>query len=203
MPTQSEIEAKKTPYNPFAAPRPYSFELNMDMIALLRREADPAAVVGEFARLLSEKGAREEGLAEKVFGAYGVRWMEKTIQFGEEYPDRTYEMLKVAADKTGESVFPFVLQRFIEIAYLGTQQFRMLAIVENWAERLVYDVKDCYTFKLLQEKCGAEAAGRWPCRHACLKALQTAAKEFNTDVRIEAETSMVRDGHCQFALNRT
>jgi hypothetical protein len=203
MGTQSEIEAKKTSYEPFIAPRPYSFELNTEMLELLRKEFDPVRVVSEFARLLAEKGGKEEEqLAEKVFGGYGAQWMIKAVQLGEEYPDRTYEMLKEAADQTGELVFPLVLQRFIEIAYLGTQQFRKLTIMENWTERLVYDVNDCYTFKVLQEKCGLEVAGRWPCRHACLMALRTVGQEFHVDVRVEVEAAMVKEGHCQFALNR-
>ena len=203
MGTQSEMEAKKTSYEPFIAPRPYSFELSMEMLDLLRKEFDPVHVVSEFARLLAEKGGKEEEtLAERVFGGYGAQWMMKSVQLGEEYPDRTYEVLKEAADQTGELVFPLVLQRFIEIAYLGTQQFRKLDIVENWAQRLVYDVKDCYTFKTLREKCGGEVASRWPCQHACLTALRTAAQELNLDFGVEMEATMVKDGHCQFALAR-
>ncbi len=202
MPTQSEIEAKKTPYEPFIAPRPYSFELSAEMLDLLRKECDPAAAVGEFSRQVGEKQGNEEQIALQVFGGYGKRWMGKAVQLGEEYPDRTYEVLREAADRTGELVFPFVVQRFIEIAYLGTQQFRKLTIVENWAERLVYEVKECYTFKVLLETCGPDVAGRWPCRHACLNMLQTATTEFKTDVRIETEAGMVRDGYCRFALYR-
>jgi len=202
MGTQSEVEAKRSAYEPYVAPRPYSFELSMEMVELLRREFDPVVLVEEYARLLSERGAKEEEVAEKLFGGYGVRWMGKAVQLGEEYSDRTYEVLKIAAGRTGELVFPFVVQRFIEIGYLGTQQFRKLSIVENWAERLVYEVRDCYMFKVLQEKCGGEVAGRWPCRHACLRGLETVAKEFNVEVRIEVEAAMVREGRCQFALNR-
>jgi hypothetical protein len=203
MGTKSEAEAKKTPYQPFTAPRPYSFELNMDMLELIRKEFDPVLVVSEFAKSLAAKGDQKSGLlAERVFEKYGEDWMRKAIQLGEEYPDRTYEMLKDAADQTGELFFPLVLQRFIEIAYLGTQQFRKLSIIENWSQRLVYDVTDCYTFKTLKEKCGVEVANRWPCQHACLTALRTAGKELNLDFVVEMEATMVKDGHCQFAIIR-
>ncbi len=203
MGTKSEELAKKTPYQTFIAPHPYSFELNTDMIGLIRKDFDPPLVVSEFAKALAEKGGEQaEVVAEKVFGKYGTEWMRKSVQLGEEYPDRTYEVLRIAADKTGELVFPLVLQRFMEIAYLSTQQFRKLNIVENWSRRLVYMLKDCYMFKTLQEKCGAEVANSLPCRHVCLAAIQTASQELRMDVSVEMEAMMVKDGYCQFAINR-
>ena len=203
MGTKSEELAKKTPYQTFIVPHPYSFELNTDMVGLIRKDFDPPLIVSEFAKALGEKGGGQpEVVAEKIFGKYGVEWMRKSIQLGEEYPDRTYEVLRIAADKTGELVFPLVLQRFMEIAYLSTQQFRKLNIVENWSRRLVYMLKDCYMFKTLQGKCGAEVANLLPCRHACLAAIQTAASELQMDVTAEMEAMMVKDGYCQFAINR-
>ena len=202
MGTKSEELAKKSPYETFVVPHPYSFELNMDMIGLVRKEFDPPLIVAEYAKAIGEKGAQREVLAEKIFGKYGADWMRKSVQLGEEYPDRTYEMLRIAADKTGELVFPLVLQRFVEIAYLGTQQFRKLNIVENWSKRLAYMLKDCYMYKTLQEKCGAEVANGLPCRHACLTAIQTAAQELKMDVSGEMEAMMNKNGYCQFAINR-
>jgi len=202
MGTKSEELAKKSPYETFVVPHPYSFELNMDMIGLVRKEFDPPLIVAEYAKAIGEKGAQREVLAEKIFGKYGADWMRKSVQLGEEYPDRTYEMLKIAADKTGELVFPLVLQRFVEIAYLGTQQFRKLNIVENWSKRLAYMLKDCYMYKTLQEKCGVEVAKELPCRHACLTAIQTAAQELKMDVSGEMEAMMNKNGYCQFAVNR-
>jgi hypothetical protein len=203
MGIKTEEEAKKSPYQPLVIPQPYSFELDMDMLGLLRKEFDPPLIVGEFAKSLAEKGNQKiDQVAETVFGKYGQDWMRKAIQLGEEYPDRTYEVLKEVAEKTGELYFPLVLQRFIEIAYLGTQQYRKLDIVENWSERLVYDVKDCYTFKTLKEKCGAEVANRWPCQHACLSALRIVAQELNLGFGVEMEATMVKDGHCQFAMTK-
>jgi hypothetical protein len=203
MGIKTEEEAQKSPYQPIVIAQPYSFELSMDMLGLLRKEFDPALIVREFAESLAEKGDLGiDPVAEKVFGKYGEDWMRKTIQLGEEYPDRTYEVLREAMERTGELYFPLVIQRFIEIAYLGTQQFRKLDIVENWAGRLVYDVKDCHTFKSLQEICGVEVAKRWPCSHACLAALRTAAQELNSDFGVETEATMVKDGHCQFVLTK-
>jgi hypothetical protein len=203
MATKSEEEAKKTPYELYIAPRPFSFELDMEMIGLLRKEFDPIIVVDEFANETSGKKVNEiDAIAKKVFGKYGEDWMHKTLQLGEAYPDRTYEMLKEAVDDTREMKFPLVLQRFIEIAYLSTQQFRILPIVENWAKRLVYRVKDCYTFKTEIEKCGQETANLLPCRYACLAACKTALEGLGLDATVEMEATMVKDSYCQFALKK-
>ncbi|MDD5311830.1 MAG: hypothetical protein PHO26_02190 [Dehalococcoidia bacterium] len=203
MSTRSEEEAKKTPYELYIAPRPFSFELDSEMLVLLRKDCDPPLIVEKFAAEISGKKQDDvDTIAKKVFGKYGEDWMRRTLKLGEEYPDRTYEILKEAVDKTGEMKFPLVLQRFIEIAYLGTQQFRILPIVENWAKRLVYRVKDCYIYKLEVEKCGQEVAGSLPCRYACLAACKTALDGLGLDAAVEMEATMVKDGACQFALNR-
>lgn len=203
MATKSEEEAKKTPYEVFIAPKPYSFELSMEMVNLLRKEFDPPIVVEKFARAIAgKKPADIDAVAKDIFGKYGEAWMRKTLQLGEEYPDRTYEVIRDAADQTGEMKFPLIIQRFIEIAYLSTQQFRILPIVENWQKRLVYKVKDCYTFKTEVEKCGQEVANQLPCRYACLAAARTALDGLNLDAAIEMEATMVKDGFCQFALNK-
>ena len=203
MATKSEEEAQKTPYKPYIAARPFSFELDAEMISLLRKEFDPPIIIEKFANEISGKKADEiDAIAKQVLGKYGKDWMHKTLQLGETYPDRTYEILKAAVDDTGEMKFPLVLQRFIEIAYLSTQQFRILPIVENWSRRLVYRVKDCYTFKTEMEKCGQEVANLLPCRYACLAACKTALEGLGLDATVKMEATMVKDGYCQFALNR-
>jgi len=203
MVTKTEAEAKKTPYHPFVAPREYSFELNMDMLGLVRKEFDPSLAIEKFVKALTEKtGEKLDVVAEKIFGEYGINWMRKSIQLGEEYPDRTYEILKEAADRTGELIFPLVLQRDIEIAYLGTQRFRKLTILESWARRFVYKISDCYTFKILREKCFPEVVDFLPCRHACLKACNTALKSLNINGTVKMDATMIRDSHCQFAIAR-
>ena len=203
MTTKSEKEAKDTAYSLFVAPRPYSFELSAEMLELLRKEFDPPIVITKLAEAVAgKKEAEIDAVAEKILGKYGEEWMKKTLQLGEEYPDRTYEMLKEAADQIGELVFPHVLQRFIEIAYLSTQQFRVLPIVENWAHRLVYKVTNCYTFKMLQEKCGSDVASLLPCRHACLTLCRTGWEGLNMDATVDMDATMVKDGYCQFAINR-
>lgn len=203
MATRSEEEAQKTQYDLYVAPRPFSFELNMEMIGILRKEFDPPIIVQAFSEAIAGKSPTElDAVAKQVYGNYGVAWMRRALQLGEEYPDRTYEILKEAVDRTGEMKFPLVLQRFIEIAYLSTQQFRVLPIVENWARRLVYRVKDCYTYKTEVEKCGQGVVSGLPCRYACLAACRTALEGLDLDASVEMEADMVKNGYCQFAINR-
>jgi len=203
MATKSEEEAKLTPYEVFIAPRPYSFELSEDMLSLLRKEFDPPIIVGQLVEAIAGKsGGDMEAAAEKVFRDYGEQLMRRTLQLGDEYPDRTYEVLRDAADQTGEMVFPLVLQRFIEIAYLATQQFRILPIVENWANRLVYKIKDCSIYKTLQEKAGPEVTALLPCRHACLALCRIGCQGLDLDATVHMEATMVQDGSCRFAISR-
>jgi hypothetical protein len=203
MATKSEEQAQKSAYEVYIAPRPFSFELSSEMIGLLRQEFTPPIVVEKFAKeIIGKEPGQIDAIAKKVFGSYGENWMRKTLQLGEEYPDRTYEVLKESVDQTGEMKFPLILQRFIEIAYLGTQQFRILPIVENWSKRLVYKVKDCYTFKTEVAQCGQEVANMLPCRYACLGACKTALSGLDLDAAVNMEATMVKDGYCQFALTK-
>ena len=117
-------ELKEAPYPLFVAPRPYSFDLNEDMIQLLRDEFNPETVATKLADAISGKDKSEvEKIAKGIFEEYGQNWMRKTIQLGEEYSDRTIEVVLESIDRSGEQflLFPHVLQRFVEIAYLSTR----------------------------------------------------------------------------------
>ncbi len=204
MPTKSEIAAKASEYDLFIAPRPYSFELDNDLLAQLRQEFDPPLIVAKLAQAIKAQPANQiDSLAEGLFGEYGRTLMRRTLALGEQYPDRTYEMLKEAADQTGELVFPLILQRFIEIAYLSTQQFRILPIVENWADRLVYQVKDCYMYKQLQEQCGSAVSEAMVCRHSCLGLAKAGCQGLGVEAGVSQETTMAKDGSCRFVIART
>ena len=197
----TQEEAKKSPYPLFAAPASYSFELNEDMIALLRQEFDPAKIVAKFAQAIAGKQKDEvANEAKEIFSEYGREWMKKVLQLGEEYSDRTYDLLKEVIDETGEFFFPHVPQRFIEIAYLSTQQFLKLPILENYRQRLLYQVPDCYTFRQLKEHCGSEIAEPMPCKHACLSGLEAMCRDLDLDVTIDMEAETAKDGYCQFRI---
>jgi ferredoxin len=197
--TDTAEEAKKSSYPLFVAPRPYSFELNEEMITLLRQEFEPPGVVEKFAQAIAgKKGTEVDDIAKDVFGEYGEEWMRKVLQLGEEYPDRTHEVLREVIDRTGELFFPLIPQRFIEIAYLSTQQFLKLSVLENYRHKLVYRVPDCYTLRLLREKCSSEVADLLPCKHGCLTALEVLFQDLNLDVTIDMDAS--EEGYCQFVV---
>jgi len=196
-------EARNSPYPLIVSPSSYSFDLNEEMIALLRQECDPQKVVAKFADAVAGKKATEiDDIAKEVFGEYGREWMRKVLQIGEEYPDRTYEVLKEVIDQTGDYAFPHVTQRFIEIAYLSTQQFLNLTVLENYPERLLYQVPGCYVYKLIQEKCGQETANLMPCKNTCLGALDTIRQDLELDVLIEMTASTAKDGYCEFSMKK-
>jgi len=184
--------------------RTLSFELNPDMLRLLKQEFDVQELADRFAAAISGKKKGEiEAVGKQIFEEYGREWIRRSLQLGEEYPDRTYEVLKAAIDKTGGYYkFALVPQRVLEIAYLGTQDIFTLPIVENNAFRLIYRMVDCSTFKTMKEKCGEDVANLLPCKHACLTALETLHRDLDIDAIIDMEASMVKDGYCQFAIRK-
>ena len=179
----------------------YSFELHPDMIDLLRREFEIGKVVDKFAEAIKGmKGMGIEAIGREYFEGFGREWMTRAIQLGEEYPDRTYEVLREAIDHTGVYRFPFLLQRFIEIAYLSIMGIFTLPILQNNCDQLAYRMVDCPMFKALAEKWGEEVANQLPCRHACLTACRALAQNFDVDVVIEMQGTTPKDGHCQFSM---
>jgi len=179
----------------------HSFELNPEMIDILRRELQIGTAVDKFAEAIkSKKGAEIESVSREYFEGFGKKWMDRVIQLAEEYPDRTYEVLRGAIDHTGAYLFPFMLQRFIEIAYLSIMEIFTLPILHNSYDRLAYKMVDCPMFKALTEKCGPELANQLPCQHACLTACQTLAQHFDVDITTKMQGTTPKDGYCQFSM---
>ena len=95
-------DLKEAPYPLFVAPRPYSYDLNEDMIKLLRQEFNAESVASKFAEAVSGKAMSEaEKVGKEIFEDYGQNWMRRTMQLGEEYSDRTIEMIKETVDHSG------------------------------------------------------------------------------------------------------
>lgn len=190
--------------NDLYVPNDFSFELNPEMLKALREEFTAEKIVDEFAKAIKGKSGDEiDAEGERVFEPFGRKWMQKTHKLADEYPDRTYEVLKMAIDKTGGHLkFALLPQRFIEIAYLSTQDFPILPIIENNPQRLTYRLPECRTFNQIKEKCGEDVANRMPCKHACLTACKTIHEDLDIDVKIEMTASMPEEGHCQFSAKR-
>ncbi len=185
-------------------PNNYSYELHPEMMSRLADEFDVDKAATEFAQATEGKSPDEVDAEGKTFFEnYGKNWIRQTIKLGEEFPDRTYEVLKMAIDKTGGHLkFALLPQRFLEIAYLSTQELAVLPIIENNPKRLVYRMANCKTYEKLKEKCGEETANRLPCRHACITACETIHQDLDIDAKVEMTATIPADGHCEFSVQR-
>lgn len=198
-------ELKKAPYDLFVAPKPYSFDLNEDMIQLIRDEYNAEAIATKLADAISGKEKDEVvKIAKDLFEEYGQNWMRKTIQLGEEYSDRTIEVTLESIDRSGQQflLFPHVIQRFVEIAYLGTQEFLKLAVTLNNQYAFEYRVPQCLLFNTIKDKCGDEVANLMTCQNACLKALETVCKDLEVDSVNSITATTVKDGYCEFCMKK-
>ena len=98
-------DLKEAPYPTFVAPRPYSFDLNEDMIKLIREEFGAEGVASRFAEAISGKAKDEvEKIGKEIFEEHGQNWMRRTMQVGDEYSDRTIEMVLESVDRSGNQL---------------------------------------------------------------------------------------------------
>ena len=176
-----------------------SFELDKTMLNMIKKEFDPKIIVEKFAHALTGKSKKEsENIGREIFTNYGTDWIRRTHQLGEEYPDRTYQVLREAIDKTGGYYrFGLVPQRFLEIAYLGIMEFSSLPITACYSKLLSYRVPSCTIYNELQEQCGEEIAKRMPCKEACLTALRVLHRDLDLDAITGMSAEMCKDGYCE------
>jgi len=182
-----------------------SYELNEEMLALIAKEFDLHRMAQRLSEALSQQKPEEaERIGRELFTTYGVDWMKRSLQLGEEYPDRTYEVIREAMDSTGDYPrFPLLPQRFIEIAYLAAHDLEYLPVIENNPKRFVYRIDGCKMYQALEEACGKPVAKAMLCQHACLSVCRTAFTDLDlSEVRIQMEASTAKDGYCQFAVTR-
>lgn len=171
-----------------------AFDLNEEMVETIEREFGPEALRREV------QAAKATGLDEAFFAGFGRRWMERALELGELYSDRTYEVLKGAVAKTGHFAFPFIPERFIEIAFLSVQPIYTLPVVENGAAGLVFKMPFCEYYKTVREEAGDEFAAKLPCKAACLAAWRLAFERFGFGVNVSMDATMPVDEYCQFAI---
>jgi len=202
MEQRSEFEYHKDFYTPYR----YSFDLHQDMMEILQQEFEIEKVVSNFEKACVDKGETEiDEIGKQIFGEYGKDLTERALQLGQEYPDRTYEVLRYTNDKlNGAYLFPLIPQRFIEIAYLSTHpEMRTLRVTENNSQRFSYKVDErCHFFHLLKGECGERVANLLPCKHSCLTIAQTAFSSWGLDVITEMVASMTNEGFCKFAVRK-
>ena len=199
------VEMKKQPYPLFTAPRPYSFDLNEDMVQMIHKDFAADKVVDALVIAIKGKSKAEARKAgEGFFKDMGEKWMRKTIQLGDEYSDRTIEMILESVDRQGKQflIFPHVLQRYVEIAYLATQDFLKVPVTLNNAVELAYRIPKCVLYKNIAEKVGEDFAKQMTCREYCLSALAVAQKQINVDALIDQPATTAKEGFCEFTMRK-
>lgn len=178
----------------------YSYDLAEEMVQQLEQEFGPDSLRGEMQKAFDGTPAEEE--AASFFSDFGRRWMERTIELGEQHTDRTYETLQKAAKGIEELRFPFLSQRFIEIAYLSTQPIYTVPISENGAQGLVFKMPFCGYFKAIQESQGEDFANQLYCKSACRTACEKAFQHFGFKVNVGMDATMPADEYCQFSIRK-
>lgn len=166
-----------------------SFELNEEMLKMIAEEYKLEDIAVSF------KNAREESVdsAREALHSLGQQVAKRVLQLGEEYPDRTYEILKEAVDHTGAYKFPLVPQRFAEIAYLALLDLRFLMVVENNPKRFVFQIKNCRLRSLIGE------GNLKPCRQFCIALVETIFGDLGLDVSVEIKEIQ---GCCEICAER-
>ena len=176
------------------------FDLSEDMVNQLEKEFGPDALGKEMAS--SFEGKPDDAAAAQFFENFGRRWMTRSIELGEQHPDRTFEVLQECAEEIPELRFPFLPQRYIEIAYLSTQPIYTVPISENGVTGLVFKMPFCDYFKAVQESQAEEFANQLHCKSTCVAACEKAFEHFGQDVNIGMDSTMTDDGVCQFSIRK-
>jgi len=205
MTTDYFAELKKQPYPLFKAPKPYSFDLNEDMIGMLRKEFNAEKVSTELMDAIAGKPKEEWAkLAEDFFKRHGAIWMNRTIELSDQYSDRTIEMVMESVDRQGRQflVFPHVLQRYVEIANLSTQDTLKIAITLNNKDELAYRIPKCALHAKIAEKAGPEFAKLMTCKNYCDTALEIAQKKIEIDTLLSMPFETARDKFCEFDMRK-
>ncbi len=196
---------KEAPYPLFVAPRPYSFDLNQDMIDTLHSEYAADIVAGKLAAAVKGKAKGEiEKAATALFEDLGRALMQRTIQLSEEYPDRTIEVVKETVDRNGIQfmIFPHLLQRYVEVAALSTQKFLKVPITLNNIDTLAYRIPQCALYAEITEQLGEAVAKQMTCKAYCCTQLETIRESVDVDVVNEMLASTDKDGYCEFSTKR-
>ncbi len=167
-----------------------SFELNEEMLSILAEEFAQEELAEKYIQVKDDS----------VFVAYGESLARRTLALGEQYPDRTYAVMKAAVQETGAHRFPLIPQRFVEIAILATQGIYSVPIIENTSRRLAYRVKNCKLFQALKER--GTQLDVLPCKSACVTFLEVLHRNLGIEVDLDLEATSTKEGYCQFVIEK-
>ena len=185
-------------------PEAMSFELNEEMLNTIEEEFSPEKIASRLSEAVAGKSPEEiDRIGQEIFMQYGADLMKRSYELGEENPDRTYEVIKEAAETTGVFTFPLIPQRFIEIAYLSIQHIGTLPVMVNNASELIFQIQDCKIYDQIKSKSGDDTAKMMVCKHGCLKACETIFTQFGfNDAIVGMNAATNTDGYCEFRIKR-
>ena len=179
-----------------------SFDIDQRILDTISQEFDVKKLVENFAKNIENKERKEiEDIAKKVFREYGRNLMARAIELGKKYSDRTYDVMKEVAEKTGVGPFPHVSQRFLEIFNMGTQH-SVLNVAVSTRSQFTHRVGPCVFLNTIKEKCGEDIANLLTCKHIDLSALETLYNNLKLPVDVRMEASIPSEGYCQFTAIR-
>ena len=189
---------------PIYEARPYSFELNEDWLAIMADEFDIEKAAADFSGLIKSKSESElHAAAKDFFEDYGTRLMKRSLELGEQYMDRTYQVLKEACDKTnGYMTWPLVPQRFIEAALLSTQDKLVLPVIQNSHDCLQFRVEECRLYAAISKECGEPVAQQLPCQYGCLALIDTAFRDLDLGAITSMTAAVPQQEYCEFTTIR-
>ncbi len=174
----------------------YNYEIPEALFQAIEAEFDAATIANKY---LESKNAA-------LFEDYGKKWMQRTYELGikPENLDRSYEMLKKVAQKTGTLLFPHEAQRFIEIAYLSVHLMSGVDIYTANAKELSFKVHDgtCQIYEALKLSLKPDELQALPCKKACLSAVNTIFKLLKMNVDVSTLNEMPKDGFCLFSAKK-
>ncbi|MHB1126688.1 MAG: hypothetical protein ACYC2T_06970 [Bacillota bacterium] len=176
----------------------YDYDLHEELLNGIAASFDVANAVKEYAaRIKGTSIEMAQKIGEDFFGAYGAGLIEKSIELGNQYRDRTAELIDEVARKTGV-VFPAVPQRHLEAALLATRPTDKWQLNECNQKRIVYTVNQCSVYNALKEATGDVAEKALPCSSGCLSTLNTLFNKLDLNVKVEMEQKICQDGACKF-----
>ena len=174
----------------------YNYHISEELFQTIEKEFDGEAIAQKY---LNSKDTA-------LFESYGKAWMQRTYELGTkpENIDRTYEMLKIAAEKTGELLFPHEAQRFIEIAYLSVHLMSGVNIHTATANEFSFKVMDtqCKIYETLKTGLSEAELKTLPCKAACLSAVKAIFEILKMDVDVSINAEMPQDGFCLFCATK-
>lgn len=177
----------------------YSFELNEEMMGIIAQEFNAKDLAKKVAKVMSEEGI--DSAISEVLTVYGTQLAHRTLQLGDEYSDRTYEVIMEMADQTGTYRFPLLPQRFLEIAYLSIQELYAFPVRINTHNLLRYEISDCKIFQQLQKQCVEEDIKGIPCKAACESLIKTICSHYDCHVSVESDTDPMGKNICVFNVH--